>query len=197
MNTERAYSIDEKGIWRLSEVDCAIGVVVFAYFDDRVVIVRKAPVDGYEFSGKWALPGGLIRGGDASNFQAALSASVRRRAQNEANIVLGDLEIIDGKWGRDYPVTRYTVRGVKKYTVVIPVLASLTGDQNPFARDHSISEAKWVNLSKMGNLEFAPANTIIADRLCERILEAKVTFRGLVDAERHCQANAWALNIVH
>lgn len=188
-------SVDEKGIWRLLDVDCAVGVVVFAYFEDRVVIVRKAPVEGYEFSGMWAFPGGLVRGGDAGNFQVALSASIKRRAQDEANIAIRDFALLDGAWGRGYPITRYTVWGVEKYTAVIPVLAKLNVDQTPLPGDRSISEAIWIPVSEMGDLEFAPANTLIAEAVCKKVFGLVVNFAGLLDAQRDCRANAQTLHL--
>lgn len=182
--------VGEKSIWRVSGTECAIGVVVLAVIDDLVAIVRKAPVPGYEFSDQWAFPGGLVRDTASLSFSEALEASARRRAFEEANIQFESLEVISGNWGLEYPVTSYSVRGELKYTAVVPVIAELKEKPHLRSNHHSISEAQWGRLADLDEVDFAPANAVVAEQIANKSGRNGFKYRAPSTAIEFCKANA-------
>lgn len=188
MTQKVVFDVGPRGIWRFSDTDCAVGAVVFAHHAGRVAVVRKAPVDGYEFSGRWALPGGIVRGENPGGMWDALQDSVKSRAFFEAGLQLKELSIPEGEWGSFYPITSYTVRGEKKFTAVVPVIATL--DQN-FAlspSDRSIDAAKWVSFVDLSSITFAPANAVIVHNLSKLVDGLEVN--EPLEARAICNANA-------
>src|SRR5438552_2008949 len=75
-----------QGIWTIRNGECAIGVVLLAQHDRKIALIRKAPVEGYEFSGMYALPGGLIRQTENSTFFESFTRSMRDRARRECGL---------------------------------------------------------------------------------------------------------------
>src|ERR1700737_4683547 len=103
-----------QGIWTIRNGECAIGVVLLAKHDDKIALVRKAPVEGYEFSGMYALPGGLIRQQENSTFLASLTRSMMHRAAQECGLAQESLTELRLENFGNPPVTEYTIKGIKK-----------------------------------------------------------------------------------
>lgn len=149
---------------------------MFAHHDEHVAVVRKAPVDGYEFSGKWAFPGGLVRGKDATDLRAATTDSIKSRANSESGLVLNELQFPFGNWEQICPITRYSVRGSEKFTLVVPAVAALKANQALRGNDKSIVEVGWIHASHLRTLDFAPANAVIAQMLVTHVFGDRFSY---------------------
>ena len=187
------FELNSADIWRFSDFDCAIGAVVLALQNNHIAVVRKSNVKGYEFSGKWSFPGGIVRGENPDGMWAALKDSLVRRAKLEAGLDLTRLSIPGGRWGGEYPVTRYTVRGEEKFTAVVPVVAELQSQQSLKTRDKSVSEAAWIEVGELHKLNFAPANAVIAHKMVERTFGSAVSYPTPNAAIATCRENALAI----
>ena len=140
------------GLWR--GVGFSLGAVVLVQDAGRVLLVRKAAKAGYDFSGMWAMPGGRIRG--EGTLAEAIDRTMRLRFSAEAGLSLsGGLVPLPVS---PPPLSRYTVAGTVRNTLVLPLLGHAAGE--PVTDDASISEAIWADPMGMWR-RIAPANRII------------------------------------
>lgn len=144
-------AIAPSNTWRL-------GGVVFAENGDRFAAVRKAIKEGYEFSGFWALPGGMVRvwNPDISASSAAYIA-LTERFEAETGFSPGDLQSVKTLG----PVTTaYTVGNRRRHTVIFACTSVLGLAQRAFPNDKSVSEFAWLSLFP-SFATVAPGNRLI------------------------------------
>jgi ADP-ribose pyrophosphatase YjhB (NUDIX family) len=190
-----SLKLGDDGIWTVNYGACAIGVVLLAQLKARIIVIQKAAKAGYEFSGAFALPGGIVRGAMADTFEESLNRSLLRRAGLECGIEKGDLSetifIHDGPW----PVTSYTARGAKRFTMVLAVKASLARDVTLIGTDSSVERALWWQPPLPWKL-LAPANRLILAHVFSRdISEAERSAAKVYIDEALRQCNGWAAEI--
>lgn len=150
-------------LWRL-------GAILFATRDCQFVAVRKAFKDGYEFSGNWALPGGMVRAaGTVNDFPAHAMASVAERASAEASLAPGQLAV---QPNLGPVVTSYTARSARRFTIVVCFQQALASDFAPSSSDQSIQIACLMPFTSALS-EFAPANRLILGHLLWPHLSAR------------------------
>jgi hypothetical protein len=175
----------------------AIGAVLLADWSDRIAVVRKESVQGYEFSDMLALPGGLVRGDDGSQFEQCFEQSITLRADEEAGLKkehLADLRLATPNF---VPVTRYTAKGGERFTAVLAVRASVTKAVTLLSARKSIREAFLAALP-LDWKSFAPANRLILARtLAPRLgAEERTANKGVIDeALGFCNAAAGAASL--
>lgn len=183
------FEMRANNIWFFRGVNCALGCVGFIHHGTQVVLVRKATVAGYEFSGKWSLPGGIVRGAHVDGIWGALRNSLRHRVRLETGLILPFVDIASGDWGTHRPITRYTVKGEVKYTAVIPALCAPDSLADLVANDHSVDEARWVEVEDLHNFDLAPANRIIVHNLVQEKFGQQVAGPPPIDAQNTCREN--------
>ncbi len=152
---DRFAAISADSAWR-------VGGVLFARSNNHFVAVRKEAKAGYQFSGLWAMPGGMVRVPlGAGPFAEAAVAALSNRFEAEAGIRpvtmtparhLGPV------------VTTYTVNSVRRFTLITVFTTELDGAFEPRSADRSIAEARWF-VSPPDLVDFAPANTLLLGHL--------------------------------
>lgn len=127
-----------------------VDIVIFTLLDAdlKVLLVRRAE---HPFKGKWALPGGFVRVGDAKNDQGEdLDDAASRELAEETGLPRGAAYLEQlaafGKAGRD---PRMRVISVAYFALVRPTLAPLVragGD---------VSQARWFRVRDLAPGELA------------------------------------------
>lgn len=141
---------DDEAAWRL-------GGVVFTQKADRFAVVRKAERDDYEFSGLWALPGGMVRPMEGEASSAAMLRSTASRLTAEAGLSSEGLRL---RTDLGPIATSYTVKGKRRFTLVASLSTISSDDAELRPADGSVCEADWADI-KWGADVFAPANRIL------------------------------------
>lgn len=152
---DRFAAIHPNDAWR-------VGGVVFAGAGDRFIAVRKAPKDGYEFAGLWALPGGMVRVQDLDlPLSSSAATALSQRFEAETGLVPEALTPVKTLG----PVTTaYSVDNERRHTVMMVYTGEVEGMRDPRTKDPSISEAAW--LTVMPDLAtLAPGNRVILGHL--------------------------------
>lgn len=193
----RDVNLSSGGIWMVKAHKVAIGIVLLATWKDQITVVRKESVKGYEFSELLALPGGIIRGHDASSFVECLEQTVLLRAEDEAGLKAEDLSDLEVLAPNSVPVTRYTAKGAERFTAVLAARASLTKEVQLSSRRRSIHETFFASLP-LDWKAFAPANRLIlAAALVDRVgaEERAQNERVIDDAWAFCNGAAEAAGL--
>jgi hypothetical protein len=159
----RDAGLNGEGFWTVKGGRIAIGVVLLGTADDRIVVVRKKGVGGYEFSEMLALPGGITRGEGKTSFEGCVEQSIFSRAGDEAGLRAENIVDIRLLAPDFVPVTRYTAKGAERFTAVLTVQASLKKAVRLAPSRKSISEAFYAALP-LDWKSFAPANRLILAR---------------------------------
>lgn len=145
-----------------------IGAVVLAQSSDRFAAVRKAPKPGYDFSGLWAMPGGMVRPNAASgDFERVVEDALCIRAASESGLAVSHLERASGLGP---VVTSYDVAGTRRHVVVMAFVACLPQPVPLRVSDTSIADAVWSEIPPDWTA-FAPANRLILGHLLWRSLD--------------------------
>jgi hypothetical protein len=172
----------EDGIWTIKDGRCAVGIVLLTRYRDKVVLVRKAQVTGYEFSGRLTLPGGIVRGPAGATFDDCAENSIALRASRECGVDPDLLEDLRLDETGNPPVTSYTAKGSRRYTLVLAAHVTLRDAFAPKSNDQTVSEAFLTDMPLSWE-EFAPANRLIlAKTLSNDISEKeKAACTGQID----------------
>lgn len=191
--------LNQSGIWTIRKGECAVGVVLLAQQNGRIVLVRKAAVKGYEFSNMYSLPGGLVRHGDPDSFPNSLNLSVMERSAKECGLIPELITNLHLENPMHSPVTEYRVKGSVKRTLVLIAKAQLIQDYVPQSTDHSISDARLAKIPTETDWDaIAPANRLIIARAFSASLPAaeKLASRPTIDvALASCNAAAKPLGL--
>ena len=179
-------SVDPAAAWRL-------GGVVLARSGGQVAVVQKAERPGYEFSGKWAFPGGMIRSDGAP---AGSPSNTCRAASQRASIETGlQFQAVTPQTQLGPIVTSYTAKGSQRFTLVAAFACEHPAAEPLRPSDDSIKAAAW--LPMLGDLaDFAPANCLILAHLVWRDLDPDQQLRmraRITAALRQC--SAWAAQV--
>lgn len=144
----------------------------------EVLVVQKADVDDYEFSGMWSMPGGMVRCSWDSTLNIdpliMLEDSLAKRVHVECGlegvtgVQLSPIEILPP------PVTCYTVKGTLRHTLVLPFLFTGPEPANFVAGDRSVRNPQWMCVVDALRVT-APAN---------RLVLATLVWRYLTESER-------------
>lgn len=185
-------SCNANEIWSVGGGQLAIGIVLLAALGDSFVVVRKQHVAGYEFSGKLALPGGVVRGSARDGLMLSLRNSLRDRAKDEAGLDPENLTGLSMQPARRAPVTRYTVKCVERLSLVFAAKADITGTPALNADRASIQE---VSLTKppLDWMDYAPANRLTLAWALTNVIsqrEKRQHARAIEDALAFCNAAA-------
>ncbi len=135
----------------------------------RLLMVQKAPRDGYEFSESWVLPGGTLRSVDQEDEEGMVEAGRRtvcERVALETGLSLEGSALQPVRSVDPPPVTCYTVKGKIRYTLVLPFthepLSSVPRGLSP--RCSSIQNLRWCDPASCWE-EIAPANQLLLANL--------------------------------
>ena len=170
-----------------------IGAVLLITSPRGYALVRKASKQGYEFSQKLTLPGGMVRPLDTESFEHSIVRSVLERAEAEAGIHRDILQSVNIAPQAECPVTAYSVKGVLKYTVMIPVIAHSDVDFELGVDDPSVAETFWHDSTKVPWEQLAPGNCIIIHNLLASKLSKSTLTKGSSAIEKAKQkVNYWA-----
>jgi hypothetical protein len=162
---------NNQGFFPIGAHGLACGAVVFLREETggRVLLVQKAERPGYEFSGLWALPGGMLRSVDShveqgleEDLEEAGNRYVHIRTLQETGVALAQPEIRAVKTLFPPPVTRYKAKGKVRHTLVLPFThPPLPSRVEPLiATCPSIAAASWCDPIKCWE-EIAPANQLL------------------------------------
>lgn len=132
--------------------------MLFARSEAWFASVQKASKQDYEFSGKWTLPGGMIRAtSHPYTLRTGINEELGLRAYAEAGLkprcaapiaTLGPI------------VTSYTVADVRRFTLVAAFEQHLVSRPPLTSSDRSIQAARWMPCSA-DFWAFAPGNCVI------------------------------------
>lgn len=139
------------------------GDKVLASSEGAIVVVRKQQVDGYEFSGKLALPGGVVRGEAKLGFAYAFERSLLDRAKDETGLTEDTIVDLRAMPVRTAPVTRYTAKGAERLSLVFAVEACIARSTELRANRASI-DAAFLATPLLNWEDYAPANRLILAR---------------------------------
>ena len=176
-------------IWRL-------GAVLVLRDGDAIAAVQKATVKGYEFSGAWSLPGGMARTRDVpkeiddASAAAVLAYSLSARAEAEAGIGPDKRSALLPAAQFGPIVTRYTVRDVLAYTLMVVHEAKPVQGFDLSAADRSIVRAAWLK-PPIEWERLAPANrALLAHALWPQLSEAwrEASIAPIAEAIDACSA---------
>ena len=188
--------LSDQGIWSIQKGACAIGIVLLAVSRGRVVAIRKAAVSGYEFSNLLALPGGVVRGTANQQFDDCVGQTLWARARDEAGLSPADLHDVAAIHGFA-PVTRYTVKGVERFSIVFGVRAALASTVNLVATRRSVSET-FLASRPLAWASYAPANRLlIAHALSDEVPESEksASHGAISEALSFCNAAAATIGL--
>ncbi|MEW8552642.1 MAG: NUDIX hydrolase [Candidatus Thiodiazotropha sp.] len=182
----------EQGIWSIKR-GVGLGVVALIQREDGSVrFIKKAPRPEYEFSGMWALPGGMIRGSADQQLYEALRDSLQKRVLSESGYDLSAALDVKAIRIKPLPVTSYHARGALRHTLILPFI---TSDDNALlvpASDPSVTDSSWLRPAEILH-QLAPANRLIVAWWLWPSLAPGVRgkIRSSVErAWRNCKANA-------
>lgn len=158
-----ASEINAAGFWGIPGDQVGFGVVAMIHNDKgEMLFVRKANRPGYEFSGLWAFPGGMVRASkDNPTWGADWRGSLSSRLLAEAGIDVAQVDSWTSAGVSPAPVTSYQAKGAKRYTAVLAVGGLVASAPLPRGGDHTVSECCWMDPVGRWS-EIAPANRIIA-----------------------------------
>jgi hypothetical protein len=121
-----------------------------------------------------------------------LRTSLLDRVQRECGLAANDLlelTITNDGW---QPVTSYTAKGKRRFTLVLPATAALPATAKLAAADSNIAQACWTQLPVVWD-SVAPANRLILARALATTMSdsEREDARVHIDAALQ-QCNAWA-----
>jgi 8-oxo-dGTP pyrophosphatase MutT (NUDIX family) len=129
------------------------------------LMVRKAQRPGYEFSGMWAFPGGMVRlaGDTPKPLQEIVLDSLRDRVRAETGLSLAPLA---GNRNQPPLVTGYLAKGQRRYTLVVPFELPTERAKEILnapisSHDSSVTAVAWIDPRSKWN-RIAPANRVFA-----------------------------------
>ncbi|ASY43476.1 hypothetical protein CJD35_02655 [Sphingobium xenophagum] len=181
------------------QVNWRLGAILFARRASSFVIVRKAPVEctDYEFAGLRALPGGMARATsdfESETVQDILLRSLLERVRREASLepeMLGKVELAP----MGPIVSRYTAKGRKRLTLIVPHVCCVTTEAKVLSDDRSVDEAKWQPLPPDW-MAIAPANRVaIAHFVWSRLQDSERARAETSVGEAVRQCSEWATMI--
>lgn len=156
----------------------ALGAVAHVAVPGAVAMVRKAPPrDGqYEFSGLWALPGGMVRVGERSapDARSALTRALHERVLEETSLDLTTCRHLGLARMLGPVVSSYTARGERRHTLIVVDCHERAARADLASSARSITEARWVDLPPAWGA-IAPAN---------RLIMAHLMWPSLTEAQR-------------
>lgn len=162
-----------------------------------VLVVVKAVRPGYEFSGRCAFPGGMVRWMyPGEPFASACVRSLTDRVMREAGFELAQShEPAVFAVQHPPPVTSYSARGARRHTVVLAFSASVERQRPLRTMDASVSEVRWLPPAEALSA-MAPANTVIGARLlgAHMAVPERRHAAAAVQSARKC-CDAWAAEI--
>jgi hypothetical protein len=173
MSEKAASRPNDSGIWTF---DGRIGfgvVILLETSSGDLLLLKKASKSDYEFSGLFALPGGMIRAQQTADhdFPSDLERTIYDRLENEAGIFEHSLPHIAPAANTPL-VTSYTAKGSRRYTIVLPYLGQFKERANVESRSSSVQEPRWLHWREVIPLlaQTAPANRlVIASYLWQRM----------------------------
>lgn len=118
--------------------------------DERILVVKKAAREEYEFSGLWVMPGGLLRTNellpaiDAAMLASLAASSLDERARLESGWP-GSSDDFEAVLSVQPRVTSYISKGTRRYTLVLPFRATRPFTFEPAASDPSVVDAAWMS----------------------------------------------------
>jgi hypothetical protein len=200
------FSPSREGLLTLESSDLACGAVLFLREASmgRVLMVQKAPREGYKFSDLWVLPGGMIRTMDSKgeepleeSLEECGSRFVQKRVALETGLALERRALRALRSQVPPPVTCYEAKGRTRYTLVLPFshepLPSAPMGLAPHCS--SIQAVRWCDPVECWG-EIAPANQIIlANGLWNQWSEKQQDWvrPGLEEAREQC--TRWAQEV--
>ena len=161
----------------------------------QIAMTTKADRPGYEFSGKLALPGGLIRGAPGEEFGECLRRSVFQRVHLESGLPADALHDVEFACVWPSPVSGYTVKGQERRTAVLVVHARANAACELSGVDLSVKGADWYDIPPPWG-RIAPANRLIlAGALANELSVAEhVSCAETID-DAHRQCTGWAADV--
>lgn len=194
--------IQPDGFIALSDaIPWRLGAALFARNNDAFAAVRKAKVsDGkYEFTGLYALPGGMTRLDPnreerSPSAQELLQGSLADRVSREAGLRRHQLSSL--AYSELGPiVTSYTAKGRKRFTLIAFATCEVDRTAELQTTDRSIDETSWMSIPPPWE-QFAPGNRIaLAHLLWNAIGPAACEQARLSVAEAADQCSEWAMSI--
>jgi 8-oxo-dGTP pyrophosphatase MutT (NUDIX family) len=192
---EITFQADDEGRLVSANPKVGLGCVLMVSRSAREwLMVQKAPRAEYEFGGLWAFPGGMVRiGSESHDLDSVVLSSLTSRVREETGIDVG--EAVFERVGCPV-VTAYTVRGSKRYTLVLPYGAGPLPEENPSVAPRplhgSVSAAEWRQVPGLWD-EVTPASCIFAGRHLWRGLTAEEREEALGPlAAALSQCDKWA-----
>lgn len=183
---------DATSMWR-------IGVAAFISHENAVALVRKGATNspGYEFEGRWALPGGMIRQMEPPQSDAVELAATSLKARVSAEAGLNLAWCLDKGFAPELGpiVTSYTARGAIRHTLFL-VRRFESAQRLPLqSTDPSVTSAPW-NETPLRWAELAPANRLaLAHLRWSRLTEAEQFAARETVAEAASTCTGWAKEV--
>lgn len=162
----------EKGIhiYEYPRPSVTVDIVVFGFDKTdtvdplKLLLIRRAHSP---FAGAWALPGGFVNVSDIGDQGEDLEEAARRELKEESDLTVQYLEQLY-TYGTPKRDPRGRVISVA-YLALVPA-----GDHSPVGGDDA-SDAKWIGVKELGNLQLAFDHDIIVTDAVRR-LRAKIRY---------------------
>lgn len=151
----------DDGFWRIGTLGCQVGAVLLARHGERFAVIRKAPKEGYPFSRKLALPGGMTRYTSQNlTAQDAMGRSVKDRALAEAGLPSAEAEDWQIIENLSPVVSSYPVGDQIKHAALVAWTCEIRRDIELSPSDRSVDCAKWISAPLLWE-RFSPANCVL------------------------------------
>ena len=161
-----------------------------------VLMVRKAPKAGYEYGGKWALPGGMLELSDGISKDTlfrSLEMQLVNRLYREASVSCRERDLTHV--GLGYPtVSKFTRDGETTYCFVMAYKVNAAQTHVSFQPvGGSVDESRVFQLNHIPWKEVAPANRLILASLLWPSMEDQQKEIALPEIKAAIeQCNGWA-----
>jgi len=157
-----------------ADIGAVIAACAFQGNNPRYLLVKKAHVTDYPYSGMWALPGGMVRIQNAHVGPELLKLRAIERMLSETNVVIPSDSLRFAKGVP--PATEYPVKGKLRTVIVVPFVfqPALTDAAiaTIYSTHQSVDAVQVVNPLPLMP-EIAPANRVILARLIWPGLESE------------------------
>jgi len=195
----KTLDVDDRGIWTINDRRCAVGIVIFVTSGEKMVLIRKAEKPEYEFSGCFALPGGLVRGTTEEGFVKSLEHSLYDRVKRECGLTAYQLKNVEYLYDGPSPVSGYFAKGQQRSTMVLVARANTFSDYALKFGDTSVNQAVWCSFPPAWE-QIAPANRLILARIfaCRMSrADKRAAFVHIEDAVDKCNRLATEVGLRH
>lgn len=162
----------------------------------ELLFARKSYRSGFEGNGQFTFPGGMVRAtAKEEGLERWLWSSLATRVASEIGLTLQTYEQVTPLDVTPPVVAAYTVKGQRRYTVILPFATSLAEEFCPRSQDATVYDPGWRTPMSCWS-EITPTNRLIAAYyLWPRLSQVdRLSARPFLE-EALAQASRWATEV--